>query len=91
MPDKKGHHDPSVCSSNYKGLSKGMETHGAILTCLDLHNNHDIVYELALMDNGSSSENIFRWNLDAALAAKLIDEYPRTKGGGKQKSTGHLV
>jgi hypothetical protein len=67
-----------------------MESHGAILTCLDSHNNHDAVYKFVVMDNNSLSKNILGRNLDTALAARLIDEYPRTKGGGKQKSTGQI-
>jgi hypothetical protein len=44
-----------------------MEATGAIKTCLDLHMNHNVVYEYVVMDDDSSSENILRWNSDGAL------------------------
>jgi hypothetical protein len=63
-----------------------MEATGAIKTCLDSHINHNVVYEYVVMGDDSSSKNILRWNSDAALAAKLIDVYPRIASGRRGKT-----
>jgi hypothetical protein len=59
MPDKGKNHNPTVCSrKNYEGSSKGMEAHGALLTCLKLHQNHNMVYKFVVMDDDSLSDGI---------------------------------
>jgi hypothetical protein len=83
-------HDPLVCSRNYTGSSKGMEAHGAVHSCIHLHKHHDIVYEIIVMDDDSSTENILKWNFAEALDAQLIDEIPKTACGGKKKDNGQL-
>ena len=83
-------HDPSVCSRNYHGSSKGMEAHGAVQSCIHLHAHHNVVYEIIVMDDNSSTENILKWNFAEALEARLIDAIPTTTCGGKKVDNGQL-
>ncbi len=83
-------HTSDVCSRNYVGSSKGMEAHGALQSCLHLHENHDVVYEIAVMDDDSTTENILKWNFQEAYEAGLIDNIPTTKSGGKKVDNGKL-
>ena len=63
---------------NYLGSSKGMEAHGALTSCIHLHQRHKVVYEIIVMDDDSSTENILKWNYVEALDARLITTIPTT-------------
>jgi hypothetical protein len=39
-------HDPKLCPRNYLGSSKGMEAHGTLKSCIHLHKNHNVIYEM---------------------------------------------
>jgi hypothetical protein len=82
--------DRNVCSPNYHGSSKGMEAHGALQSCLHLHTHHEVVYEIIVMDNDSSTENILKWNFVEVLANKMIDEIPKTDKRYKKVDNGQL-
>jgi hypothetical protein len=83
-------HDPNVCSRNYLGSSKGMEADGALVGCLHLHKNHNVVYEIIVMDDDSSTENILKWNFKEAFDKELIASIPKTPSGGKKVDNGKL-
>jgi hypothetical protein len=82
--------DPALCPRNYDGSSKGMESHGALYSCVNLHENHNVIYEIIVMDDDSSTENILKWNFADALEAELISEIPLTAGGNKKTDKGQL-
>jgi hypothetical protein len=83
-------HDDALCSRNYDGSSKGMEPHGALVNLLDMFNNHNVVWEIMVMDDDSSTQNLLTWNHEDAFAAKLISEIPLTNGGNKKSDKGKL-
>jgi hypothetical protein len=83
-------HDPSECPLNYLGSSKGMEAHGALKSCIHLHTHSKVVYEIIVMDDDSSTENILKWNFVDALEAKLIPSIPTTPAGNKKVDNGQL-
>ena len=80
--------DPALCPRNYDGSSKGMEVHGALYSCVNLHENHNVVYKIIVMDDDSSTENILMWNFADTLEAELISEIPLTAGGNKKNRQG---
>jgi hypothetical protein len=47
---KENPHDPSV----YTRSLKGMEVHGVFHSCLHIHQHHNVVYKIIVMDNDSS-------------------------------------
>ena len=67
-----------------------MEAHGTIQSCIHLHAHHNMVYEIIMMDDDSSTENILKWNFANALEARLIDVIPTTACGGKKVDSGQL-
>ena len=75
--------DPTVCSRNFLGSSKGMEADGALTSCLHLHKHHNVVYEIIVMDDDSSTENILKCNYKEALDKQMITSIPKTPSGGK--------
>jgi hypothetical protein len=88
--DEDNNHNANMCPRNYHGSSKGMECTGALKSCLHLHEHHNVVYETIVMDDDSSTENILKWNMQAAFDAKLIDAIPTTASGGKKVDNGQL-
>jgi hypothetical protein len=48
------------------------------------------VYEIIVMDNDLSMENILKWIFTDAFEAGLIDEIPKTAGGSKRVDNGKL-
>jgi hypothetical protein len=79
------------CALTTTGSSKGMEAHGALLqSCLHLHHHQNVVFNIIVMDDDSSTENILYWNFAEALTAELIYEIPKTKGGNKKEDKGTL-
>jgi hypothetical protein len=87
---KRNLHDPNVCARNYEGSSKGMEAHGALKSCLNLHRNHNIVYEIIVMDDDSSTENILTWNFEEAIKEGMMTKAPLTAKGNKKSDNGQL-
>jgi hypothetical protein len=85
-------HEASLCARNYTGSLKGVEAHGALHSyLLHIHRHHNVVYNIVVMYDNSSTENILSWDHNEALAAaNLIDEIPKTKGGKKKVNTGKL-
>ena len=67
-----------------------MEAHGALQSCIHLHEHHNVVYEVIVMDDDSSTENILKWNFQAALDEGLITSIPLTAGGSKKVDNGQL-
>jgi hypothetical protein len=90
LQDKDNPHDKSVCSRNYTGSSKGMEAHGALKSCLHLHLNRNVVWEIMVMDDDSSTQNLLRWNFAEAIDKQMMTEVPLTKGGNKREDKGQL-
>jgi hypothetical protein len=73
-------HNPSLCARNYHGSYKGMEAHGALQSCVHLHQNHNMVYEI-----------ILKWIFVDALEARLINQIPTTPVGNKKVDNGQLA
>jgi hypothetical protein len=49
-----------------------------------------VLYEIIVMDDDSSTENILKWNYVDAFDAKLIDMIPTTPAGNKKVDNGKL-
>jgi hypothetical protein len=88
--DEEVTHDPSECPMNYLGSSKGMEAHGALKSCIHLHSTAQVVYEIIVMDDDSSTENILKWNFVEAFEADMIPSIPKTPAGNKKVDNGKL-
>jgi hypothetical protein len=58
--NKSKQHDEGVCSRNYHGSSKGMESHGALKSIVQLHQKNNCVMEYIVMDNDSTTMNILQ-------------------------------
>jgi hypothetical protein len=81
---------PLECPCNYHGSSKGMEADGALTSCVHLHCTEKIVYEIIVMDNDSSTENILKWSFVETKRNLLIKEIPLTPAGNKKVDNGLL-
>jgi hypothetical protein len=88
--DEEVTHDPAECPMNYLGSSKGMEAHGALKSCIHLHSTAQVVYEIIVMDDDSSTENILKWNFVEAFEADMIPSIPKTPAGNKKVDNGKL-
>jgi hypothetical protein len=86
--DKAAPHDPALCSRNYTGSSKGMEAHGALHSCLHLHKNRNVVWDIMVMDDDSSTQNLLRWNFAEAISKNKMTTAPLTKGGEQERGQG---
>jgi hypothetical protein len=82
--------DADVCARNYTGSSKGMEAHGALHGCLNLHRNHNIIYEIIIMDDDSCTKSILSWNFQEAITEGLMTKAPKTANGNKKADKGQL-
>jgi hypothetical protein len=75
---------------NYMGSSKGMEARGALQSCIHLHSTSQVVYEIIVMDDDRSTENILKWNFVEAFDARMIPSIPKTPAGNKKVNNDKL-
>jgi hypothetical protein len=76
-----GSHDPSVCAQNYTGSSKGMEAHGALHSCLNLHQHHIVVYDIIIMlDDDSMMKKMLKWGFQRVTYNWVDHRDPQNEG-----------
>ena len=83
-------HDPSICSMNYDGSSKGMEAHAAAQHVQFIWENYNAFIYECVMDDDSSSRAVMRHNQERRLELGLISSLAKTKSGNNSKDNGKL-